>query len=778
MGKSDFNRYTKPKERKSIDEWKNFPFRPEMKKYEIVDNRFKLARLANKMRRIDAFAFDTETNSLRFAGVDKNSQCVCITISWGDYDNYYIPIHHLREEDFHRNLDEDLVVKYLKPIFEREDIVIAGNNLKFDRHVMARLGIMIRTKMLFDNQLASWLVDENTPNGLKENAMEKLGILATHFKETTDTVPNDVKKDFGYASNSKVPYSLVLIEDGAPYALADSFNSWNLYLGFSQEIVDQGVDKIFYKKYMPFSTVLFNMEERGIKVDVEKLQQMGVDMQADIDELQYKIYELAGVEFNIGSSDQKAMILYGYDKYELDFQDYLNADGNEKVYEKYHNSDAKKQEKMEKDYNAKKYDKERERILGSSFGFKVTNKTKAGAPSTDSDTIENLSRMQFKTKRKQEGVEMCQYLLEYSKLAKLKTAFVDGIQDKLYDDGRCHPSFNQTGTDSGRISCSEPNLQQLPNADEEDKYQIRDCFIGSWNEKYGVNNDIISIDYSNLEVRVIAHFSKDKGLLDAFEHGVDLHGNTAKLMFRLDCDPNEVKKKYPNLRQQGKVIAFLLQYGGSAYTLYLDLNKRGELDTIAREQCKNPKSDFYGCKKGEEVAQRLMDLYFDAFSGIANFMRQQKKRVHRQGYVETILGRKRHLTGIWSNDPKEVAYNERLSINACIQGSGADIISSAQIKADGGEDYYVSDAYVQMVAEEHPDWKQGKFIAWKRLQELDAKMLVQIHDELLFECPPENCDEAGAIINDCMCNPFGEKVKLNVALATGCGHSPSYQGGH
>ena len=393
---------------------------------------------------------------------------------------------------------------------------------------MARLGIFIKTKLLFDNQLASWLVDENTPNGLKENAMEKLGISATHFKETTDTVPNEVKKEYGYKSNSRVPYSLVLIEDGAPYALADSYNSWNLYLGFSQEIIDCGVDKIFYKKFLPFSTVLFNMEERGIKVDVEKLEQMGVDMQADIEDLQYKIFELSGVEFNIGSSDQKAMILFGYDKYELDFDDYLHADGNEKVLKKYKSSNDSAKEKMEKDYNAKKYSKERTAILDKSFRFKVLKSTPAGAPSCDSDTIDLLARMNFKNKRKQEGVEMCKYLLEYSKLAKLKTAFVDGIRDKLYDDGRCHPSFNQTGTDSGRISCSEPNLQQLPNADEEDKYQIRDCFIGSYNEEYGEDDDIISIDYSNLEVRVMAHFSKDKGLLDAFEKGVDLHGNTAK----------------------------------------------------------------------------------------------------------------------------------------------------------------------------------------------------------------------------------------------------------
>lgn len=777
MAKKDFVKKKKIYPRQSEDEWKNFPFLPEMKKYEIVDNRFKLQRLANKMRYIDAFSFDTETNSLRVAGYDKEFLCVCITISWGEYHNYYIPMHHLREEDWERNLDEELVVRYLKPIFEREDVLIICQNLKFDRHVVKRLGITIKTKLLFDIMLASWLCDENTPNGLKENATEKMGIAAEHFVEVVNSVPAKVKRDYGLKSNAKAPYSLVLIDDGAPYALADSFNTWELYLGFVKELEDVGMDKIFYKKYIPFSTVLFNMEERGVNVDVDKLMQMGEDMQRDMDELMYKIFEISGVEFNVGSADQKAMILYGYDKYELEFEDFIKT-ADAKTLDKWNKADDKKRAEMEKSYNEKKNSPERKRILEKNFGFKVTKKTDGGAPSTDADTIEALSTKSFKVKRKNDGVEMCRYMLEYSKLDKLKGTFVNGIIEKLYEDGRCHPNFNQIGTDSGRISCSEPNLQQLPNAEEEDKYQIRDCFIGSFNEAYGKDDDIISIDYSNLEVRVIAHFSKDKGLLQAFEDGVDLHGNTAKMMFRLDCQPNEVKKKYPNLRQQGKVIAFLLQYGGGAYTLYEDLNKKGELDEIARTQCNNKKSDFYGCKKGIDVAQRLMDLYFEAFSGIANFMRQQKKRAHRQGYVETILGRKRRLEGIWSNDNGLVAYNERLSINAPIQGSGADIIMSAQVKMEGDEDYYVSDSYVDMVAEEHPDWKQGKFIAWQRLRELDAKMLVQIHDELLFECPPENCEEAMAIINDCMCNPFGEKVKLNVELKTGSGHGHSYQTGH
>lgn len=282
--------------------------------------------------------------------------------------------------------------------------------------------------------------------------------------------------------------------------------------------------------------------------------------------------------------------------------------------------------------------------------------------------------------------------------------------------------------------------------------------------------------YSNLEVRVMAHFSKDPGLLQAFAEGKDLHGNTAKMMFRLDCDANEVKKLYPDLRQQGKVIAFLLQYGGGASTLCDDLNKDGDLDKIAKESCNDKKSPFYGCKKALDVAQRLMDLYFDGFKGIANFMKSQKKFAHRHGYVNTIVGRKRRLPDINSNNFGTSAYCERLSINACIQGSGADIMINAQNRIEGTSPCTVTQDYISN--KYNNPTEITPFVASERLKELQCEMLVQIHDELLFTCPPDNCDEAIAIIRDCMIHPFGENVKLNVDLEIGAGHSYSYQGGH
>lgn len=278
--------------------------------------------------------------------------------------------------------------------------------------------------------------------------------------------------------------------------------------------------------------------------------------------------------------------------------------------------------------------------------------------------------------------------------------------------------------------------------------------------------------YSNLEVRVIAHFSQDENLINAFLAGKDLHGNTAKMMFRLDCDANDVKKLYPNLRNQGKVIAFLLQYGGSAMTLCDSLNGDGELDRIAKTEGQNKNSDFYKCKNGKEVAQRLMDLYFDGFPGIAKFMKSQKKLAHRQGYINTLVGRKRRLPDIHSSNYGTVSYCERLSINACIQGSGADIMINAQNRIEGTNPCKMTKFYLE------ENGLDTNFVASQRLKELDCEMLVQIHDELLFQCPEENCEEAMKIIRDCMIYPFGEKVSLNLPLEVGYAHGLSYQCGH
>jgi DNA polymerase-1 len=701
----------------------HFAFKPHYKKYKVIETVGALKKLARKMEHLEEFAFDTETNTLRVFGENSKFRCVCITISWGEYDNYYIPMGHRRYEDYGRNLSVKVVRKYLGPIFSRPDVRLVGQNIKFDLHVLARLGIHTTTTDIWDTMILSWLCDENTPNGLKENSAMKLGLDQSHFADTVATVPNEVKKEFGLKASNKATYDLVLIDDGAPYALDDSYLTWELYLGYINLVDDEKMTKIYTRNYQPFLQCLFKMEERGVVVDTRRLDEMQEEIAEDMEDLEYKMFELAGVEFNPNSSQHLAELFFGYEKpAPRDKQGNLKRDKNGKVQEAKIN------------WN----------LIEASFRFRVTSTTDAGAPSTSADTFWNLSHMTFKNKHKQSGVEVAKLLVEYKKLSKLRSAFIDGLKAQIYDDGKAHPSFNIIGTDSGRISCSEPNLQQLPKADEEDKYQIRSLFIGSVDPVTKKRKKIIACDFSNLEMRVLAHFSEDKNLLEMFATGADTHGSTAVNMFNLDCDASEVKKQYPHLRQAAKVINFLLMYGGGAPTLYDNLRSDhySPIDLGAPEYLK-----LYKCKNGVEVAQVYIDKYFDTYSGVAKFIRDQKKFAKRNGYVQTLLRRKRRLPDINSSNFGMKSYAERLAINSTIQGSAADITSSAQNRVDADP------------------W----FLEHRCL------MIIQVHDELVFECPEEYVEEAIPRIQALMAHPFGDNVELNLALKADADQGDSYQ---
>jgi DNA polymerase-1 len=291
-----------------------FYHNPKILKYQIVDSLPKLKRLCKKMTLLQEFAFDTETNTLKVLGYNKDFSLVGISISWGEYNNYYIPVGHRRYEDYNRQLALDTAVEYLKPVFEREDVRIICQNSKFDCHVLMRVGIHVKTADIFDTMIASWLCDENTPNGLKENSAHYLKVRQEKFNEVTDTVPKEVRKEFGLKAHSRVPCDLVLIDDGYEYALADAFYAWELYLGFMTLLEDEKMHKIYDKLYRPFIRVLFDMEERGVTADIEKLENMSKEIKADIEKLEYQMFEIMGLEFNPSSGQQLAEILFGYIK--------------------------------------------------------------------------------------------------------------------------------------------------------------------------------------------------------------------------------------------------------------------------------------------------------------------------------------------------------------------------------------------------------------------------------------------------------------------------------
>ena len=1089
---------------------------PVMERYDIIDTAGKLKTLAQKMSKLDEFAFDTETTTLRVYGYNKDFKGVGISISWGFYNNYYIPLCHEREEDWERNIPLKVLRQYLRPVFEREDVRIIGHNLKFDMHVMARLGIDIKTKDLYDTMIACWLCNENIPKGLKENSMLKLGIKQEHFAEVINNVPKEVKKSFGLKASQKATFNMVLIDEGAPYALADAFYTWCLYLGTMDEMAKEGMDKIFNKTYKRFLRTLFVMEEHGTQVDTERLEQMKVDVKADKEDLLYDIYELAGCEFNVNSNAQIQELLFGYQK-PITHPTETNA---------WKSSDDKKRQKLMQTYDKAVSEQEHSRLKHLSFNFKVISRTPSGAPQANTAVLLKLCKQTFKVKRKQEGVELCRKLLAYKKLEKLSSAFMEGLSEQLYSDGKAHPSFNILGTDSGRISCSSPNLQQLPKAEDDDKYQIRSLFIGSeyvadkngdWVRDYTggavekgctvKRKKIIAGDYNNLEMRVLTHYciqrnmpialadggsreigtlvqkcepvyvksynfetgkiqnmpvsdfwkngksalydkpqyrgefkdwlritndgddsrlivthnhsifttegkklardlkvgdtiyynapciendlkdlvigmslgdsnfvkrsdnltfyhsqkqydylmwkyrllkdfvtgtiqeegkmhkaiiganpfirklkryftnsdgkkhkqinaellsslnlkslaiwylddgclghdnrcsdtkgyyvtiarenlsdeafkvlsdkfneynlkfnrikggiscsgdnalnflnaiapytpkcmaykfpkflqdsletyqwnvehkdvtevkiisieqvkegdrlfsksltqsgydlevpvnhnyfannilvsnSKDTNLMNMFLSGSDTHSSTAVNMFELDCPIEDVKKKYPHLRQAAKVINFLLMYGGGAYTLYNNLkdDPYSPIDLSGKEYLEK-----YHVKTGEEVAQAYIDKYFEAYSGITTFMQKQKRFAHKNGYVQTLLRRKRRLPDINSHDFKAKAYCERLSVNSCIQGSAADITMSAQNRIN-------ADPWFKSVG---------------------ADMILQIHDEVVFECPEKYVDDCIAKAKAYMEHPFGDNVELNLPMLTAWDSGDSYQ---
>lgn len=450
----------------------------------IVDTVSKLKKLAEKLKHVQEFAFDTETNTLQVAGENKEFICVGISISWGKQNNYYIPMGHRRVEDYKRNLSIEVVQKYLQPIFNRDDVRIIGHNLKYDMHVLKRIGISIATKDFFDTMLASWLLDENTPNGLKQITSDNLNVPQTHFAEVIDSVPAEVKKEFGLKATNKATFDLTLIDESAFYALDDPFYTYYNYMYLLDELEKDGMDKIYFKKMIPFMVVLFNMEERGITVDREALDEMNVNITKDMETLLYDMTEILGVEFNPNSNQQLQAILFGYVK-DIKKPDEVNPKKGlspiQEIREKYEGKKNWTEERIQKkiaDLWAK-YDEtigEWRVFVENGFDFKPTSTTSAGAPSTDSGSLWTLSHKEYKVKRKREGVEFCSLLLEYKRLAKLKSAFIDGLESQLYDDGKAHCSFNQIGTTSGRISCIEES--QLVQVVKRGEVPIKNVEVG------------------------------------------------------------------------------------------------------------------------------------------------------------------------------------------------------------------------------------------------------------------------------------------------------------
>ena len=401
---------------------------------------------------------------------------------------------------------------------------------------------------------------------------------------------------------------------------------------------DQALWKLFNEVELPLVDVLRDMEAAGVRIDVDKLRQAETVLSAELNEIEQKIYDLAGTTFNINSPKQVGELLF---------------------------------DKLQLDPKAKK--------------------SKTGQYSTSEEVL-----LAIKEKHPVVGL-----ILEYRALSKLITTYISALPGYIAADGKIHTTYNQTVTATGRLSSSNPNLQNLPIRSERGRF-IREAVIPDDGCLF------LSADYSQIELRLMAHFSQDEHLLAAFRNGQDIHAATAAKIFGIPLD--QVTK---DQRRQAKTANFGIIYGISAFGLSQQLD----------------------CSRTE--AKQLIDDYFAAFPRVIEYIESQKELARQNGYAETLFGRKRYLPDIHSQNATVRSFAERNAVNAPIQGTAADIIKIAMVSI-------------------HRRFKE---------ENLQAQMIMQVHDELNFNVPAAEVDRVREIVVSEMQNA----VQLSVPLIAECG---------
>lgn len=449
-------------------------------------------------------------------------------------------------------------------------------------------------------------------------------------------------EDIAGKGKKQLTFNQIGIEEAANYAAEDADITLQLHhvLWPKMQAIPPLV-KVYSELEMPLLPVLNTLERNGVNIDIWMLQQQSDNMARQIEELEKQAHEVAGQAFNLGSPKQLQEILY--DKQKLP----------------------------------------------------VKKKTPKGAPSTAEEVLQELA---------DEGYELPQIIMNYRGLSKLKSTYTDKLPQMVNKTtGRVHTSYHQAVTATGRLSSSDPNLQNIPIRSENGR-RIREAFVAS--DGYV----LLAADYSQIELRIMAHLSGDESLLQAFAKGEDIHRHTASEIFGLSLE--EVSS---DQRRSAKAINFGLIYGMSAHGLSKQLG-------IERHQ-----------------AADYMNTYFERYPGVRDYMDNTREQAKKQGYVETIFGRRLYLPEINASNGMRRQYAERTAINAPMQGSAADIIKRAMIDIHS--------------------WLSGA--------DTGIRMIMQVHDELVFEVPKDQLDMAKTTIEQFMMNAADLKVPLEVGLGTG-----------
>ena len=579
--------------------------------YKLVENQEDLKKLCDYFFTKQILSLDTETTST--SAID--AELVGLSFAVKEFEAFYVPIPANREEALQ-------IVNIFKPLYEDPKILKVGQNLKYDLEVLRNYGIELKGKM-WDTMIAHYLIQPELRHNMDYMAEIYLNYQTIHIDELIGPKGKNQK-----SMRSLLPSQVY------EYAAEDADITLRLKNKLEPELKKYDCEKLFYEIEMPLMPVLAEMEMNGVCLDTQSLAETSKQFTNRMNEIEARIFELAGQQFNIASPKQVGEILF--DKL--------------KIVEK-------------------------------------AKKTKTGQYVTSEEVLQQLKNKH----------EIVADILEHRGLKKLIGTYIDALPKLINPStGHIHTSFNQTITATGRLSSSDPNLQNIPIRGEDGK-EIRKAFIPEPGCLF------FSADYSQIELRVMAHLSQDPQMIEVFREGKDLHAATAANIYK-----KPIAEVTRDERTKSKRANFGIIYGITVFGLAERLD-------IPRDE-----------------AKMLIDGYFETFPQVHNYMEKSKEVARQQGYVTTLFGRRRYLPDINSHNATVRGFAERNAINAPIQGTAADIIKVAMIhifqrfKAEG----------------------------------IKSKMILQVHDELNFSVYPDEKEKVEHIVIEEMQNAFHMSVPL------------------
>ncbi|BBE73583.1 DNA polymerase I [Oharaeibacter diazotrophicus] len=596
--------------------------------YETVLDAARLAAWAAEAAEAGVVAFDTETNALDPMRAD----LVGVSLALAPGKACYVPLAHVAGAGdllggglVPGQIPLATAVEILKPVLEAADVLKIGQNVKYDRLVLERHGIVVAP--FDDTMLISYALDA----GRNGHGMDEMSELLLGHKPIA-------YKDVCGSGKGAITFDKVPLDRATAYAAEDADVTLRLWHVLKPRLVAEGMTTVYETLERPLLPVLARMETRGIQIDRQILSRLSGEFAQKMAGMEAEIQALAGEPINPGSPKQLGDILFG------------------------------------------------------KMGLPGAKKTKTGAWATGADVLEDLA---------EQGHELPRKVLDWRQLSKLKSTYTDALPTYVHPEThRVHTSFSMASTTTGRLSSSEPNLQNIPVRTEEGR-KIRTAFVAPPGRK------LISADYSQIELRVLAHVADIPQLKRAFADGLDIHAMTASEMFGVP-----VQGMDPMVRRRAKAINFGIIYGISAFGL---ANQLG----ISREEA------------GDYIKR-----YFQRFPGIRDYMDTTRRTAREQGYVTTLFGRKAHYPDIASPNASMRAFMERAAINAPIQGSAADVIRRAMVRMEG--------ALVEAG--------------------LSALLLLQVHDELVFEVPDAEVEATIPVVVKVMAGAAEPAVRLSVPL--------------